>query len=255
MSGTPLDLIRRLEALSFRTLPAGEERLQSGWVFRWSGHGSRRANSANALHESHATPGDVVDLAEAWYRNRQAPAIFRLTPLADPGVDVELAARGYSRTAPTFVMTAPIQAAPAGRRHPVSVDPEPSEAWLRSVPRFRDASPELLAATREQLLAAPGQHTFAHVRSDDAAIAAIGVGIHLDSVTTVYNMNTLPTQQRRGYGTAVLNALLTAGHRGGTHSAVLQVTADNSPAIALYRAHGFTVAYEYHYREPPAPSS
>lgn len=235
-----------LEELSFRTLPALEEERYDGWVLRWSNGGSRRANSVNALDTSTYPLPEKISHCEQWFADRGAAAAFRLTELADPELDGELADRGYVYSSTTFVMTAEITDQKA---HPaVSITAVPSDAWLRTIDYLGTAEDAVIHKLRDQLLSSGGTSSFASIESD-GRVAAIGVAIDLDGYTTIYNMNTAPDARRRGYAHTILATLLANGRAAGASRAVLQVMDDNEPALALYRGAGFTTAYEYHYRQ------
>lgn len=237
-----------LEELSFRTLPALVEERYDGWVLRWSDGGSRRGNSINPIASSSRTLEDKIDYCERWFAERNLPAIFRLTPLADAGLDEALAARGYSITAPTDVMAADM-ARLVARVHPdVELADGPPTGWLTTVPTVGDGddSPERLGG---QLTGGVGRPRFARIATAGTTLA-IGLGIELDGMLTIYNMNTTPTAQRRGHATRILETLLATAAANGCTGAVLQVTQANTAAQALYRGAGFVPTYTYKYREP-----
>jgi ribosomal protein S18 acetylase RimI-like enzyme len=62
-------------------------------------------------------------------------------------------------------------------------------------------------------------------------------------------MATSPSHRRRGYATAVLQALLSAGNARNVESFWLLVTAANSGARELYQQGGFEEAGRYLYRQ------
>ena len=88
----PLDLaaVRTLEECAFNAWPAQRIATCNGWVLRLSEGYTKRANSANALCPS-GSFADTRKLAERFYARHGQPAIFRLSPLAGPAADCELA--------------------------------------------------------------------------------------------------------------------------------------------------------------------
>ena len=89
MSGSTLEW--RVEETCLNAWPALREVLLDGWVLRFSGGVTRRANSANPLQ-----PVSYVDLpaCEALYRRSGLPTIIRVLSLIDPAVDDRLAEAG-----------------------------------------------------------------------------------------------------------------------------------------------------------------
>src|SRR5579863_5674050 len=100
MDGYPVpksnETLRRLERLHVRAWPASETERIDGWLWRWSGGGSQRANSVSTID---FTGNDVVaalDRVEARYRAKQAPSQFHTYDFAQPsGLPALLTARGY----------------------------------------------------------------------------------------------------------------------------------------------------------------
>lgn len=236
-----------LEELSFRTLPAIEQERYDGWVLRWSNGGSRRGNSVNPMATSTIELDAKIAYCEAWLHERDVRPTFRLTDLAESGLDSALDATGYSRTSPTDVMTAPLAPlAPVAR---AQIETAPSREWLRAIPVHGEQG-HYLPQLRSQLTGSAGAGWFASISVDDK-IVAIGLGIVLDGWLTIYNMNTLEPHRRRGHAWRILQTLLAIGQDHGAQRAVLQVTQDNVAAQRLYRSAGFSPAYQYWYREAP----
>lgn len=242
--------MRQLEELSFRTLPAIHQERYDGWVLRWSDGGSRRANSVNAVESSSLPIADKIMHCEDWFAAREAPPIFRVTPLADEALDAALEDSGYKRSSPTAVMTA--TSAGFEAHHGVRVADYPSPAWLGCIASV-SGEPQSLHELQHQLTSSGGQNRFASISAGDK-IVAIGMSLDLDGYTTIYNMNTVPGNRRRGHARNILNTLLAAGVAAGSDRAVLQVTWENTAAMKLYETAGFSPTYSYHYRER-APSS
>ncbi|MFM7344991.1 MAG: hypothetical protein ACKO1J_06455 [Tagaea sp.] len=86
--------IRRLECLAFNAWPALRTCLRDGWVLRFADGHTKRANSANALWPGTGPLAPRLDAFEADYRRAGLTPVFRVTPLAEPGLDEALAARG-----------------------------------------------------------------------------------------------------------------------------------------------------------------
>ena len=70
----------------------------------------------------------------------------------------------------------------------------------------------------------------------------------LDGTLCLNSMMSDPARRGAGHGKRLLGALLAWGIGQGARQACLQVEADNAPALALYRAMGFTrTLYGYRY--------
>ncbi|HEU0103593.1 MAG TPA: ribosomal protein S18-alanine N-acetyltransferase [Mycobacteriales bacterium] len=75
-------------------------------------------------------------------------------------------------------------------------------------------------------------------RAGDALVGYAGLCDYPDEAW-VQTMAVAPACQGRGIGRRLLLALLEEAHRRGQRVVALEVRADNTPAQALYAAHGF----------------
>jgi ribosomal protein S18 acetylase RimI-like enzyme len=82
----------------------------------------------------------------------------------------------------------------------------------------------------------------------EGEVVACGLLKLEDDHAGLFALKTAPAWRGRGFGRAVVAALLDEARRRGAATAYLQVTADNGAALTLYRRFGFTTAYEYWYR-------
>src|SRR5260221_13607567 len=106
--------IRELEERAFQAWPALETRANFGWVQRFAGGYTKRANSINAIgNGAYFTPAVMAELERPYRERGQAP-VWRLTPLAPAEADTVLASRGYRRNDQSLVQ----RAALAGRCPP-----------------------------------------------------------------------------------------------------------------------------------------
>ncbi|WP_285775748.1 GNAT family N-acetyltransferase [Microtetraspora sp. NBRC 13810] len=264
--------------------PAPGRRESGSWVLRHAGGVTKRAESVLPL----GVPGDLgaaVDDAERFYASLGRPCVFSMGAGATPGLDAELAARGYRVVDPTLVMTAVIgRGTPAGGDG-VRLAAEPTAGWIdtwQSVDgRFGDESRKTAERIITAVPAVYASVSSASVSSSSSAVpsrrapsagdpsrghslegddahdepalrhspAAVGRGVLQEGGWLgVYCMAVVPEARRRGHGRAVLGALLSFAEQQGAQRAYLVVTEANSAARSLYERAGFTVSSRYHYR-------
>jgi N-acetylglutamate synthase len=240
--------IRAIEQRTFRAWPALETDTTAGWVQRFSGGYTKRANSINALEADIEFNQPLKIALEAPYRVRGLPPVWRLTPLAPPHVDSALAGAGYRRIDESLVQRSTLD----GRfiEDPeVRIDPAPSAAWLAG---FAELSP-VASSHRETMtrmlrsIAAPVG--FARIEDDGQPIAfALGVvdGDHVG----LFDVLVAPQARRRGLARRLTESVCAWGHTHGARFAYLQVVAANQAALPLYTALGFETVYSYGYRVP-----
>jgi N-acetylglutamate synthase len=247
------DDVRAIEERAFAAWPAEQVQALGRWRFRSTRGVTLRGNSVwpDGL-DGISSIEAAIDAAEAFYAERGLPALFQVTPLAPPGLDHALQARGYTRGVSVAVQVAAASAVQPAPR-PGSCARTMSEDWFTVSGRLgRYAKvPDIYAA----LLARIGPRAVFAQAEIDGAIAAVGLGVLDPPWLGISSMLTLSPHRGRGLGQAVLSALAAAARQEGCDHLYLQVDRDNAPALALYARSGFREAYGYHYRSSPDPLS
>lgn len=88
-------------------------------------------------------------------------------------------------------------------------------------------------------LAERDSRTYLVAVDGDAVVGYAGLCAYGDDVSYVQTIGVTSSHQRHGVGTSLLVALLDDAERRGAQHVDLEVRADNSSAIDLYRKHGF----------------
>lgn len=246
--------ITALDRLAARAWPADGVEHLDGWRLRTSPTSSRRVNSVLPLAPvSEAALPESIAKAEGFYRARNAPPRFQISPAAMPrDLDTELERRGWTIEAPTLLLTAGAESLTASLAAPsdvqVSLAAAAGEAWAAACwPEMDQAEREARHMLVQRILPA---HRFAAVEVD-GAVAAIGLGVRDGQWLGIFCMRSAAMHRRKGLARAVLGALVAWGAGLGARSLYLQVEADNAAAIKLYESAGFLAAYGYHYRKAP----
>lgn len=242
-----LDLreVRLLEELNFNAWPALKSVHLDGWLLRRTGGDSRRVNSVNPLAAGTIILEQKIAMAEAIYARWGRRAIYRLTPLADPGLDDVLAARGLTVDGATFVQTATIAEHPIPDN--VRIFDHPPQAWI-------DAALTLRGLTGDAATVFVAQHQAVGIESGwamisvDGAPAAVGVVAIERSWAGLHGIHVAKAARRRGLARRLSAALLSYAHANGARRAWLQVEQANAAALPLYTGLGFKRLYAYHHR-------
>src|SRR5438874_11151629 len=122
------DDLRRIERLHVRAWPAFETANIDGWLWRYSGGGSQRANSVSTVDFAGADPALALDEVEARYRARNAIVRVHTYDLSAPAGIVDLLqARGYRAGETTVTMAKPVGA--SNPPDDVEVDAAPNAQW------------------------------------------------------------------------------------------------------------------------------
>jgi ribosomal protein S18 acetylase RimI-like enzyme len=237
----------QVETACLNAWPSPAQILLDGWQLRAAGGPTRRANSANMLHGGAAMDAALIERAEAFYRARGRPAMFRITEMAE-ALDPLLEARGYRIDSPTRTLCAELDAGEPDDASDILIEAAPSRRWLAARDRLSASTPETARAYRAiiaTILLPCGFIATTH----RGRIASLGFGVLQDDLLVIESMMTDPAMRKQGHARRTIAALLAWGAGKGARRAALQVAADNVPALGLYATLGFERdLYAYHYR-------
>lgn len=243
------DQIRQLEECALGAWPATGTIYHDGWVLRFAGGYTRRANSVQPLYPAALPLDEKIAHAEGHYGRLQQPPVFKLTDAAQPaGLDAALAARGYIRSAETIVQTraldvrGPVDAA-------ISLSPVLTDGWLNAFCDLSEIAPARRPVIVDMLGAIIPAAAFALLRVEGQA-GAVGLAVTDGDYVGLFDIVTAPTLRQRGLARRIMAALMGWAGEQGAQTAYLQVMSDNLPALNLYADLGFTEAYRYWYRVP-----
>lgn len=247
------ETIRAVEEMSFRGWPALETERYDGWVLRYANGYTGRSNSISPLHSSTLDLDKKLAYCDAWFAARNYKSVFRLNPTMQPtDLDKHLEKDGYRRYNDSYVMLAELNAAdikaialPAEARF--EVQSALTEDWLKYLARMNERHGANIDTTRLLVERMPPQRLFGTVMVEDVAVA-VGLAVIDEGYISMYDIVTDETFRGRGYGRALVAGFLGAACDAGATNAFLQVSADNDPALRLYRRMGYEIAYPYWYR-------
>jgi ribosomal protein S18 acetylase RimI-like enzyme len=240
------DLIQALEEMALNAVPALETRHFRGWAIRTAAGVTGRANSATALHPGACPVDEAASEVVARAGAAGVAPRFRITPLAPEGSAARLSALGWTAETPVLTQVADL---PAGLAPEPGVEllPTSDAAWRRqyavNAGRFGPAELDVLGRLHRMI---PVPVAFARL-VEDGRNAAIGFATAERGWASLHEIGVDPAFRRGGRAGRIVNALLGWAAGEGARRVWLQVSADNAPAIALYRRLGFETAFNYEY--------
>lgn len=251
-SSPRLDLLR-IEEAGLNAMQTQRQLFYDGWVLRISPGTAKRARSVNAHFGSSLPLDEKFAHCEYVYARQGLPALFRMTPFSRPDdLDHALETRGYEAFGETFVQTVFLDRPPElpDPGDDVALEAPDTPAFVDAVGDLRNSTSVEREAHRERLQNSPLDKRHAVVREGGRVVCTAQVAVE-GRLVGVFDVITAPDERGKGYATLACASLLSWGWQHGAQVAYLQVSADNAPAIAVYRKFGFTTAYSYHYRGRP----
>jgi ribosomal protein S18 acetylase RimI-like enzyme len=232
---TSNETLRRLERLHVRAWPATETARIDGWLWRWSGGGSQRANSVSTVSFIGNDMSNALDRVEARYHSKDCPSRLHTYDLSQPaGLPELLIARGYGAGETTVTMLA--TAGPGEAPADVEVADDPPAEWLDV---YMEAITESRRAVNRQILRrVPDPRAFFSVRRGGRVISTALCVIDGGHAVAECVATRETDRGQRGADTA-MRALMSWAASLGAHTVGLQVVEQNRPALALYRRLGF----------------
>jgi N-acetylglutamate synthase len=247
------ELCWRVEETCLNAWPALRQAHYGGWMLRFSGGLTRRANSANALSGSRDDGDAFFVEVEALYRHQRQPAIYRLTSLIGDATDRRLDARGYGKEGPSLVLYREFGPSPEAFDPAVRLLARPSPGWFAAMAALQSYGARNAALYRRIVGAVPVPAAYAMlVESDHDQPAALAYGAIHRRILCYVSVVTDPDRRRRGHARRIIASLAAWAADEGARAACLEVEAANAPALALYEGLGFREVYRYHYRRQPA---
>jgi ribosomal protein S18 acetylase RimI-like enzyme len=243
--------ITQIEAAALSAWPAISTALDGLWLARFARGYTKRSNSVQCLDvtDDGDAPARLQRLVDLYLLN-DLPPIFRVTPLAGPGVIAALDAESWAPFGETRVLAMSL-----GDRHfdvpdncRVSDATDPN--WIEGLGALIGANPRDLGTLTQilNLIALRAAGILIRDQAGDPVAAAMAV--NANGIGVFHNVVTRVDARGQGYGRAAMNAALNWTREAGATHAALQVVSDNAPAVNLYGSLGFTEAYRYHYRSP-----
>ena len=238
--------VLQLEQRSFNAWPAPRTLLKGDWVVRAAGGYTKRANSANAMQAGAMLDEALLEEIEQVYARQGQACIFRISPLADVGVDTLLQVRGYQMQSPSLFLYRAGQADDVDGP-PILVEDAISLAWLDGVCKANGLSSQDQGFHRAILQSIGLRCGYASIVKNDRAVAW-GLVVLEHAAVGLYDVVVEPAMRGQGLGRALIKGLLRWAAERAAQSADLQVAGDNHVAQSLYYSLGFEPVYSYHYR-------
>jgi N-acetylglutamate synthase len=238
------DKLLRIEKAAVRAWPALETADVDGWLWRYAGGGSQRANSVSPLVFTGRDVEAAIAEVERRYRARGAPPMFQVCEVNAPAdLDDRLARRGYRVHERCTTLAKEI--APTEPPADVEIAPAVGEAWLSVyLPGVTESRRHIAPAI---LAGVPTPRAFFLLRCDGEPMsAALGVVAH--GVVVAECVATRAEFRREGGSARIMAALEAWGANEGATVAALQAVAENAPAQALYAKLDYLKVGGYHYR-------
>ena len=242
-------LIKTIEDLSLNAWPSHQIELYDGWILRFSYFYTHRTNSVEQIGPSTIPVEEKVQYCEEIYRRWGTPAIFKISPLVNPGFDAMLADRGYVVQHTTHVMT--MDLANFAKKDPavaVTVSSFIPPKWIDSLFALKSTTNVMHRMVVPSMYRAIPKETIVASIEIDGRMVASGLGILDRGHVGLYAIYVDASCRHKHYARAICSTILSEAQKKGSTHAYLQVVQGNAYAKSLYHSLGFEDLYTYWFR-------
>jgi N-acetylglutamate synthase len=251
LSEKTVGAVTLIEELSMNAWPSLQTIFYDGWVLRFSGGYTRRANSVNPLYNGELDTVEKIIECERLYSERKMDTIFKMTSASFPrDLDGTLSEKGCQYQAETSVQILNLEGSILSNlpRRTVSISEEFSDEWLSSYFEMNALSENKRQIAKKMLENTIPNKCLASIMDNSNKIVSCGLAVSQSGYVGLFDIATHKDYRRKGLARQLTLALLNWGKSNGAKSAYLQVVLDNEPALKLYHSLGFAESYRYWYR-------
>lgn len=247
---TNKQLIQKIEELSMNALPALQIQLYDGWIIRFAGGYTKRANSINPIYFSNQDVDFKIKTVEQMYRNKNLKVVYKMTKQVSPeNLDLILDENSYVQDSLTSVQVLSLQDVQTELEHHAVVYKHLQDDWFCNFCKLNNVKKQdqlTLNAMLKNIIAEARYFQLKNEKSNE--VVACGMCVLENDCIGLFDIVTSEQHRNKGYGYKLIQNILQWGQDNGAQLAYLQVMVNNSPAIKLYSKLGFKEAYQYWYR-------
>ena len=243
-------MIKRIEELSMNAWPSLQTHLYDGWVLRFSGGYTKRANSINPIYSSDASIEEKIEICEKTYFTKGLPTIYKLTQACYPkNLDEILESKGYKKIDETSVQILNIaEDYPIDKNNRLDIEYEFTPDWINSFVDCSNIQNESTIGIMTQMLKSIiGDKICVKMKLDNKTVGC-GFGVIEENYIGIFDIIVREEDRGQGIGKTIMQGILKEAQKRNVCKAYLQVIVGNSVAENLYNKLGFKEIYRYWYR-------
>ncbi|MDR0272349.1 MAG: GNAT family N-acetyltransferase [Clostridiales bacterium] len=241
----PPNEIALYEEISMNAHPAIRTQTYDGWILRFCNGFTNRANSVNMLAPSTIVLEEKIKFCEDIYSSQNLASVFKITPLSE-NIDALLESKGYEIITPTNLMTMTLKT--QNIKSEVVISDKITSEWHEDFFRLSEIT-DVMKKETDKIIHSNiiNKKLYASISENGKCIAA-GMCVVEREYVGLYDIVTDKNFRGKGLGFDICAALLNNSMQLGAKHAYIQVVAENTPAVALYKKLGFENCYQYWYR-------
>lgn len=239
---------KRIEELSINAWPSTKTLVYDGWILRFEGGYTRRANSISPLYESKHGFDEKIIKCEQLYNSMGLNTVFKLIGSGcHADLDLALASHGYRDEAYTSVQVMELSSHTGYMQDGFKIYEKFDEGWFNVLCSISGVTEENTEKLRTILSSIVPERYYVELVAEGKT-AGCAVGVIEDGYIGIFDVVVAGELRGKGYGRRLMEEMLSLGKSKGVDKAYLQVMLDNPVALRLYESLGFRELYQYWYR-------
>ena len=235
----------KIEKAGLNAWPAFKQTDDNGWISRFADGYTKRSNSITVLRTGLNSPESRINRYEHLYNTNGLPCIFRLLSFNNnEELEGILDSRGYKNGDHSLVLSMDIK---NRELKPIEFEQIAVDEWMKYYCELSGKKIKEHSTHIRMINTIRGKYLPA-VLSDNKKIVSCGLGIISDGFIGIFDIVTHTLHRNKGYAYKLISGMLTWSIQNLAYAAYVQVLAENTPAIGLYKKLGFNYAYEYNYK-------
>ncbi|MGD9161910.1 MAG: GNAT family N-acetyltransferase [Desulfobacteraceae bacterium] len=234
-----------IERASLNAWPAFRQIDDNGWIVRFADGYTKRSNSVNILRPGSGSLENQILHYEQVYNSAGQPCIFKLLSFNN-NIEIEniLDSRDYTKGDHSLVLSQDLQNKefPSLEFEPITID-----GWMELYCELSNKEIKEHSTHIKMINSIKYKYLIA-ILPGDKNIMSCGLGVISDGLFGIFDIVTHPQYRNKGYGYKLINGMLYWAVQNLAHTSYVQVTAENTPAVRLYKKLGYDLSYEYHYK-------
>ncbi len=242
----------QIEMASLNSWPAFKQVDDNGWISRFADGYTKRSNSVTILRPGTVSVENKIIHYERLYKTKGQPCIFRLLSFNDnTEIEFILNSRNYTKGDHSLVLSQELK---NNEFQSLYFDSMVVDEWMKHYCKLSDKKLKSHSTHIKMINNIKGKCLLAVLRKNQN-IVSCGLGIISDVFFGIFDIVTAPQYRNKGYGYELIHGMLNWSIKNHASVAYVQVLAENTPAIRLYKKLGFEHSYEYHYKIKNCPIS
>ena len=242
-----------IEEIMMNAFPPLRREIYDGWMLRFSGGYTYRANCICPLYPSGYYPlEEKIYHCETRYKQARLPVIFKMSHIVPAPLDDILAKNGYPIVKYVDVLYRHLSGwqyeRPEKDNYPVFVTGSMEDEWLEGVNRLIGIPTDILADIQKQIFRRIQPPYLCVSIKDGNRVIATGLGVLERGYIGLYAIHVDPSYRRQGLALRLCSEIIEQGRRHGAVKAHLQVRHGNRGAFLLYNKLSMEKVYTHWFR-------